>query len=94
MFTDIKPDDISHLEDKLLNDFDLLIDLYDDIFRNIPRTNFINIQYVLYQLLYHHKHKCDKDEFIILKNIDRKSFHDDVCKVLFENLGWNYDPFY
>lgn len=92
--TNIKPNDISHLEDKLLDDFDILIDLYEKEFKNITRKSFINTLYVLYQLLYRHKYNCDKEEFIILKTIDRKFFHDEVCKVLFEKLGWNFNPFY
>ncbi len=93
-FTNIKPDDISYLEDQLLDDFDALTDLYDKKFKHINRKNFINTQYVLYQLLRRHKHQCNKDEFIILKTIDRKFFHDEVCKNLFEELGWNHTPFY
>ena len=93
-FTGIKPDDISYLEDKLLNDFDSLTELYDKKFKHIKRKNFINTQYVLYQLLQRHKHECKKEEFIILKTIDRKFFHDEVCKELFESLGWNHTPFY
>ena len=93
-FTGIKPDDISYLEEQLLDDFDALTDLYDKQFKNINRKNFINTQYVLYQLLQRHKHKCNKEEFIILKTIDRKFFHDEVCKTLFEQLGWNHTPFY
>ena len=93
-FTGIKPDDISYLEEQLLDDFDSLTDLYDKQFKNINRKNFINTQYVLYQLLQRHKHKCNKEEFIILKTIDRKFFHDEVCKILFEQLGWNHTPFY
>ena len=93
-FTGIKPDDISYLEDKLLNDFDCLTELYDKKFKHIKRKNFINTQYVLYQLLQRHKHSCKKEEFIILKTIDRKFFHDQVCKELFETLGWNHTPFY
>lgn len=93
-FTGIKPDDISHLEDKLLDDFDVLIDLYHKRFKNIKRKNFINTQYVLYQLLCHHRHPCKKEEFIILKTVDRKFFHDEICKVLFEELGWNHHPYY
>ena len=93
-FTGIKPDDISHLEDKLLDDFDNLTELYDKRFKYIKRKNFINTQYVLYQLLRRHKHKCKKEEFIILKTIDRKFFHDEVCKELFQLLGWNHTPFY
>jgi hypothetical protein len=93
-FTGKKPDDISYLEDKLLDDFDKLTEMYDKKFKHIKRKNFINTQYVLYQLLRRHKHKCKKEEFIILKTIDRKFFHDEVCKKLFQLLGWNHTPFY
>ena len=92
--TGIKPDDISHLEGILLDDFDVLTELYDNKFKDINRKNFINTQYVLYQLLLRHKHSCKKEDFIILKTIDRKYFHDEICKSLFEHLGWNFSPFY
>jgi len=92
--TGVKPDDISYLENKLLDDFDSLTELYDKRFKNIDRKNFINTQYVLYQLLSRHKHPCIKEDFTILKTIDRKSFHDDICKVLFEERGWNHSPFF
>ena len=92
--TGIKPDDISHLEDQLLDDFDALTNLYDKKFKDIDRKNFINTQYVLYQLLCRHKHKCKKEDFIVLKTMDRKFFHDEVCKVLFTELGWNSFPYF
>ena len=92
--TGVKPDDISYLEDQLLEDFDSLTELYDKRYKNIDRKNFINTQYVLYQLLRRHKHPCKKEEFIILKTIDRKFFHDEVCQNLFTHLGWNHNPFY
>lgn len=92
-----KPDNISHLEDKLLDDFDQLTDFYDKKFKNKPgfdRKNFINTQYVLYQLLMRYKHICKKEDFTILKTVDRKSFHDDVAKICFEELGWNHQPLF
>ena len=92
--TNIKPNDISHLEEKLLDDFDRLIELYHKKFKNIKRKNFINTQYVLYQLLQHHKHPCEKEEFIILKTVDRKFFHDEVTRKLFTELGWNHAPYF
>jgi hypothetical protein len=92
--TEIKPDDIRYLEDQLLEDFDCLTELYDKVYKNINRKNFINTQYVLYQLLRRHKHPCNEEEFIILKTIDRKFFHDDVCETLFVKLNWNHYPFY
>ena len=88
-----KPDDISNLEPQLLDDFDVLTALYDKKFKKskkIDRKNFINTQYVLFQLLRRHKYSCKKEDFNILKTIDRKSFHDDICKDLFEHLGWNF----
>jgi len=91
--TGIKPDDISHLEDKLTSDFDLLVETYDKHFKNkIDRVNFISTQYVLFQLLQRHKHQCKKEDFVILKTIDRKSFHDEIALELFSLLGWNIKP--
>jgi len=90
-----KPNDISHLEQQLMEDFDILINLYDKKFkqlRKIDRKSFINTQYVLFQLLRRHKYMCKKEDFNMLKTLDRKSFHDDICKELFEELGWNFTP--
>jgi hypothetical protein len=87
--------DISHLEQKLVEDFDVLTALYDKKFKydkKIERKSFINTQYVLFQLLRRHKYPCRKEDFNILKTLDRKSFHDDICKELFEELGWNFTP--
>jgi hypothetical protein len=91
-FTGIKPDDIGYLEDDLLNDFDILTELYDRRFKHIDRKNFIHTQYVLFQLLTRHKHPCVKEDFTILKTVDRKSFHDDIIRALFEENGWNMSP--
>ena len=91
--TGIPPDDISHLEDKLMEDFIKLTDLYDQIYiqeKKINRKNFINTHYVLYQLLCRHKHPCNKEDFNILKTIDRQHFHDDVTRDLFTRLNWNH----
>jgi len=88
-----KPDDISHLEEVLLNDFDILTELYDKKYANnnkINRKNFINTQSVLYQLLLKHGYPAKKEDFNILKTQDRKSFHNDICRDLFIESGWNY----
>lgn len=90
-----KPDDISYLEDKLLADFDLLVETYDKLFKNkVSRVNFISTQYVLYQLLLKHKHPCKKEDFVILKTMDRKSFHDTIASELFGVLNWSFNPLY
>ena len=90
-----RPDDISYIEDKLLNDFDILVETYDKHFKNkVDRVNFISTQYVLFQLLQKYKHQCRKEDFVMLKTMDRKSFHDTICGELFSILGWNFTPLY
>jgi len=96
-FTGRQPDDIGYLEDDLMNDFSQLIELYDKIYKQddekTERKNFLNTQHILYQLLRNRKHKCNKEDFNMLKTNDRKCFHDEVCHHLFKRLGYNYEPF-
>ena len=92
-FTGKKPDDISHLEDKLLEDFDILTEYYDKNYKHIDRKNFINTQFVMYQLLLKAKHPCKQEDFTILKTLDRKTFHDEIMSNIFLQLGWNFVPF-
>jgi hypothetical protein len=85
-----RPDNIEHLEEKLMSDFDKLTEQYDLLFKDIERKNFINTQYVLFQLLRKHGYNCNKDDFAVLKTTERKACHDDICKTLFDALGWKY----
>jgi hypothetical protein len=88
-----EPDNISHLEEILLEEFKMILDAYDQKFKKkINRVNFISTHYVFYQLLKKHKHPCKKEDFIILKNIDRKTFHDEICSEIFEYLGFTFTP--
>ena len=89
------PDNISYIEDKLIYDFNLLSNIYDKLFKKtVKRKSFINTQYVFFQLLIKNKHKCDKEDFMILKTIDRKHFHDIICSKIFAELGWNFTPLF
>ena len=94
IITNKKPSDIKHLEEKLLHDFDIFSDYYDRVIKHKigNRKNFINIQYVLYQLLKKHNHKCNIKDFYILKSKDKIDFCDRVTKMCFEDLGWNHHP--
>lgn len=90
-------DNIDYLEPKLIEDFRCLVNLYDSLHGKdrpdeLNRKNFMNVQYVLYQLLKRHNHPCKIDDFTILKTIDRKMFHDKICNNLFQKLGWNFTP--
>lgn len=91
--TNKPPDDISHIEAKLMEDFDTLIEKYDEKYKNSPnhkRKNFINIQCILYQLLLRHGYKCKRSDFNILKTIDKKYIHEDIIHDLFKDLSWNF----
>ena len=90
-----KPNNIGNLEEKLMYDIELLSEKYEKKMLNegnIERKSFINSQYVLFQLLSRHKYPCIKEDFNLLKTIDRKHFHEEICKELFTELGWNFTP--
>ena len=92
-----KIDDISAIEDALMEDFDKISNVYDQKFKftgKIDRKSFINTQYVLFQLLRKHKYPCKRTDFNMLKTLDRKSFHDEVVKEIFEHLNFNFTPIF
>lgn len=88
-----KLDDISHLENKLLEDFNQVSMMYDKLYKftgKVDRKSFINSHYVLYQLLIRHKYPCDKRDFNMLKTLELKNFHDTVLANIFSHLEWSY----
>jgi len=97
--TDGNVPDITHLENELLKDFYILSDTYEKYYKQdnhtnnkTKRKNFLSTPYILYQLLQRHKYQCSKKDFNMLKTLDRKYYHDDICQELFEILGWNFKP--
>lgn len=92
-----KVDDIAHLEGQLMEDFDKISELYDKKYkveRKIDRKSFINTQYILFQLLRRHKYPCKREDFNMLKTLDRQSFHDEIVRDLFEQLNFNFTPIF
>jgi len=88
-------EDIGHLESKLIEDFKELVTLYDSLHskdrpEELDRKNFLNVQYILFQLLRKHGYDCKPEDFSMLKTTERKLFHDQVCSNLFSKLGWNF----
>lgn len=91
--------DISAIEQKLVEDFKELVCLYNSLHtkdkpEELERKNFMNVHYLLFQLLRRHGYPCRIDDFSMLKTIDRKIFHDKICGNLFEKLGWNFTPIF
>lgn len=88
-------EDIGHLENQLIEDFKELVTLYDNLHskdrpEELDRKNFLNVQYILYQLLRRHGYQCRPEDFSMLKTTERKLFHDQICSNLFSKLGWNF----
>lgn len=81
--------DISHLEIKIMNDFDKLSLKYDEMNINKGKSNFINCQYILYQLLHNNGFKCDSKDFHFLNSPLKKRMNDEICRPLFQELGIN-----
>lgn len=88
--TGVPPDDISHLKDKLLEDFDAFTAVYDRLFDTINRKSFINAHFILYKFLQRHKHPCYEEDFATLKTFDIKAFHDDVFRDICYELEWKF----
>jgi hypothetical protein len=87
-------DDISHLTEKLVQDFTTFLELYDRKYANVLERKNFNYQYVLYQLLSKYRHKCDMSDFNVLKTVDRKTQHDDICMKIFQELQWPHTPLF
>lgn len=98
VLTGTKCHDLSKIEDQILNDFDVLINLYIKKYKyegKLERKSFLSIQYLLMAILKKNKFPCETEDFInILKTNDRKAFHDDITKVLFAELSWNFTPLF
>lgn len=88
--TGTKPKDISHLENKLYEDFTKISEAYSVIMNDNERKNFINIQFILYKLLLRHKEKISIEDFGAVKSQDKKMDREKLCKEIFVHLGWEY----
>lgn len=85
-----KLNDISFLENELINDFEQISEKYTLLFNNAYRKNFINIQFILYKLLMKHNYNFDNDDFLTVKSVDKKMERDNICRTIFESLNWEY----
>lgn len=86
-----KVHDISHLEKVLMEDFDTVLAAYEKL-DNTNRSNFLNNQYVLYQLLKRRKYKCNKSDFNIIESKDRLLNHDEIFRRICQICQWTFTP--
>ena len=67
-------DDISHLENDLLDDFNVFSKEYDLLARNdLKRKKFLYSQFVLFHILRRRGHDCRPENFTMIRTDDRKS---------------------
>ena len=84
-------DDISHLENDLLDDFNIFSKEYDLLARNdLTRKKFLYSQFVLFHILRRTGHDCHPENFTMIRTDDRKKAHNEICKLIFERLGWEF----
>ena len=89
IFTDLTGelfDDIEYLHDDLLSDYKKFKNMYYTL--NMRRKNFLNVQYILYHLLKRRGHPCNAENFILPKTEKSRVFHEEVCQMVFNKLGW------
>ena len=93
IITDIPCPNLDEYESRLMKDFDIFLTEYNNFFSKgnfKTRKNFINIQYVLYQLLMRHNFPCKQDDFILPRTAEIKKYYDSLCKEIFNELKWNH----
>ena len=84
-------DDISYLEDELIDDFKAFSKEYDVLAKGgLVRKRFLHSQFVLFHLLRRRGHACNPENFTMLKTESGKKTHNDICKLVFERLGWEF----
>ncbi len=86
-----EPHQIAHLEKALYEDFDQVLSAYETL-TDIKRSNFLNNQYVLYQLLRRRKYKCTKQDFNIIESKERLSDHDAIFQRICDVTQWTFVP--
>lgn len=89
--TNKKIPDISEYVDILKDDFKKLLDAHTSL-KFTDRTNFLNGQYILFQLLRKNGYNCIENDFIMLKAIDKRKEHDRIYEKCCDVLNWHFIP--
>ena len=83
-------DDISHLDEDLIDDFKALSREYDALARDgLVGKKFIYSQSVLAHLLRRRGHDYRMENLTMVKNKNTIEAHNDICRLVFERLGWD-----
>ena len=85
--------DISRYEKQLYDDFDELVEAFLSL-NDTNRKNFLNVHYVLRQLLKRRGYRVPENSLSNLKTPSRMREHDDIYQKCCEKLQWNFTPLY
>ncbi len=86
-FTGVACPNISHIENELFEDFDKVVEAYESL-ESCSRINFLNNQYILYQLLRHRNIRVKESDFEIIKTKSRRAEHDHYWSLICAKLEW------
>lgn len=78
---------------KIIEDFEKLVQMFISISSNedkIERTNFLNSQYVLYQLLKRYNYHCVESDFALPRSIKCRVDQENIFIMLCDKLHWSY----
>ena len=85
-------DDISHLEEAIINDFKFFSKEYDVLARDGSfGKKFVYSQLVLLHLLRRNGHDYKSENFTMIKNKKTVKKYNDICRLIFERLGWKFE---
>ena len=85
-------DDISHLEEDLINDFKSFSREYDSLVKEgMVSRKFMYLQSVLYHLLKRRGHSFNMENSTMIKNKKTMKKYNDICRLIFERLGWKFE---
>lgn len=81
--------DLTSIEQNLFEDFQQILNAYETL-KNNERANFLNNQYVLFQLLKKRDFECDKDDFNLIESKERLREHDSIYQQICRILHWKF----
>lgn len=82
--------DISHLEDIIMEDYDLSQRIFERIKND--RKSCLNSQYRLFKHLQRLGHSCTEADFKIITTRDIIEYHESIWRQICEELEWDFIP--
>lgn len=82
--------DISHLEESIMNDYDLSQRVFEPI--KGDRKSCLNTQYRLFRHLQKLGYPCSKSDFKLVTTREILEYHEEAWRTICKELGWRFQP--